>query len=135
MLWFAAMFAVVPLMRGGAQWRTWLALTGASVLAWLFPFVGAFIAIDAAAGALVSRRPAGLAQRAIALLFVGMLCFEVGFILSPGMNGDVVRSAGIALGWAQWLLLLTWGLHDFLGRTYRTDRDRRDAALARQSVR
>lgn len=115
MLWFLAMLAIAPAMRGWQMWRTWAALAGASAAAWIVPDIVAYVIIDLIAAAIVVRHPRGLAQKAIGWLFVSMLLFEVGFILSPQNNPMTMWQIGVVLGWAQWGLLLSWGLYDRVG--------------------
>lgn len=111
-LWFVAMAALLPLMTGKARLRVWCALVGASAASWIFPHIAAHIAIDILAGALVLKRPKGLAQKIIGFLFVAMILFSTGFLVSPQFNPDTLQTAMIVMGWMQWAVLLSWGMYD-----------------------
>ena len=113
MEWFAAMLLILPFMRGRAKVRTWGALFLASVAAWVFPSIAAHIAIDLLAGALVLKRPRGLAQKIIGFGFVAMLIFSSGYVMSQQANPWTLYYAMLGIGWAQWAVLLSWGLYDF----------------------
>lgn len=119
------MYSIFPLMVAGGHFhsvrsllwspkmRTWLAMIAASVAALLIglnPY--AYFAIDLAAGALVVTKPAGTSQKCIAFLFGGMCMFHIGFI-GGGQHGmDLYLAWNLAIGWAQWGILLGWGGHD-----------------------
>jgi hypothetical protein len=110
--WKVAMLCLLPLMWGQAKLRTWGALFGASLAALFAPFLSAFVVIDLVAAAVILRAPAGFAQRSIGALFVGMILFEIGFLLSEGNQQGLMLSGLQALGWAQWAILATWGAYD-----------------------
>lgn len=110
--WKVAMLCLLPLMWGQAKGRTWSALFASSLAALFAPFLSAFIVIDLIAAGIILRRPAGIAQRSIGALFVGMILFEIGFLLSEGNQQGLMLSGLQALGWAQWAILATWGAYD-----------------------
>lgn len=110
--WKVAMLCLIPLMWGQAKTRTWAALFISSLAAMFAPFLSAFVVIDLVAAGVVLRRPAGLAQRTIGALFVGMILFEIGFLFSAGNQVDLLRYGLQCLGWAQWTVLATWGAYD-----------------------
>jgi hypothetical protein len=112
-MWWIAMLAVLPLIHGERMFRTWLAVTGAAVLGWLFPYVAAYVLIDLAAAAVVVRRPRGLPQKGICALFAVMMLIEIGYLFSSQLNGDILANIGVVIGWIMWLLLLSWGLHEY----------------------
>lgn len=114
--WKWSMLAILPLMYGRWQrLRTWGAVFASSMLAWLLPLQpDAYIVIDLLCGALVLTKPAGLAQRAIGLLFAAMLIVDVGYRISPQLDGGVLYYWALSiLGWMQWAVLACWGAHDF----------------------
>lgn len=113
--WKIAMLCLLPLMADPAKMRTWGALMGASLAAMFAPFLAAFVVIDLIAGAIVLRHPRGCAQRMIGLLFAGMVFFELGFLISDGNQRDLLMTSLVALGWAQWAMLATWGAYDAAG--------------------
>jgi len=129
--WKIAMICLLPMMFGGAKLRTWGALFGASLAALFAPFIAAFVAIDIIAAALVLTHPMNIAQRAIGSLFVGMVFFELGFILSEGHQHDILLSSLLWLGWAQWAILAAWGLYDLFGYYSRRFSPNRRAMLGR----
>lgn len=113
------MLVALPFMGRGAKLRTWLALMASSVAAMAFPplSVGAYIAIDTAAGAIVLAKPAGEVQRIIGRLFIVMVMFHLGFLVSrtfaPVEGGELFYyQANAATGWLQFLCLMGWGLWD-----------------------
>ena len=112
MTWIIAMLALLPLMRGRARLRTWLALMSACAAAWIFPTIAAHIAIDILAGAVVLKRPKGLAQKIIGFLFVAMILFSTGYLFSSQSNPLSLQSGMIVMGWLQWAVLLSWGVYD-----------------------
>ena len=112
--WKIAMLCLLPLMMQPVKLRTWGALFGASLAAMFTPFLSAFIVIDILAAAIVLKSPAGFAQRTIGALFVGMIFFEIGFMLSERNQADLMLSGLLAIGWAQWGVLATWGAYDAL---------------------
>ena len=122
MYWWGAMFLLIPLLRGGRMWRTWAALACACAAAWVFPYAAAFVVIDLIAAAVILRRPRGVAQKAICAIFALMMLFEIGFLFSNQLNGQLLQYTGIVLGWVQWCLLLSWGLYDRFGDSIRSHR-------------
>ena len=106
--WDAAMLALLPFLRGHQMARTWAALGGASIATFFVHDPVGYIAIDAIAAALVLRDPAGLPQKAIASLFVVMMFFEIGFVLSPQASWETFTAVLTGLGWAQWAILAGW---------------------------
>jgi len=113
--WKLAMCLIVPLMWGGAKPRTWAAIMAGSLLAMLRgaldPAVN--IVIDVVCGALVLTRPMGLAQKCIGIIFAGMALFDVGFVLSPQMDGGASYYQSLVfLGWVQFAILAVWGVND-----------------------
>lgn len=134
--WKLAMLLALPFMQRGAKLRTWFALMGASLAAMAFPplTVGAYIAIDIAAGAIVLARPAGEVQRLIGRCFVLMVGFHLGFALNlalgPVEGADLFYyQANTATGWLQFAILLGWGLWD-AGKALVGVADRRRIARA-----
>ena len=121
------MLCLLPLMRGRAKLRVWLALMAACGFAWVFQSVAAHIAIDILAGALVLKRPSGVAQKIIGFLFVAMILFSTGYLLSAQGNPLTVQAIMIVLGWLQWIALLSWGIYDLA-------RDRRGGSRPAGSV-
>lgn len=129
-LWPVAMVCLLPLLAAGSPmrlagvhipWgkrgRTWLVLFCAGFAGTLFAaeLIFAFAAIDGVAAAMVLKRPRGEAQRAIGLLFVGMLFVHLGFYLAcrmqPGPHDfTVYAQINRLLGWLQWACLLSWGV-------------------------
>ena len=124
-LWAQVMLAMLPLyglhrLRNG-RWplhrlRTWAALFGASVLAWIVtPAVGEtpfvlYALICLSAGAIARISPAGTAQRAIALMFALMAAFHVGAYLAGSQTGGPIYYAMLQYaGWSQLVILLFWG--------------------------
>lgn len=135
MNWFAAMICTLPLLAVGSPvrflgvrmpWgqkaRTWVALFGASIAAWLVKLdnpASAYAVIDALAAYLVLRKPLGEMQRAIGVLFIGMLGIDVGFAsacwLQPGPHDYGGYTAfNQLMGWLQWACLASWGGGDAL---------------------
>lgn len=117
--WKLAMLLALPFMGRGAKLRTWLALMGASIAAMAFPplTVGAYIAIDGVAGAIVLANPAGEVQKLIGRLFMLMVCYHLGFALAqalwPVAGAEILYyKANAATGWLQFLFLMGWGLFD-----------------------
>ena len=135
MNWFAAMTCLLPLLAlaspvkllgvhipWGPKGRVWLAMFLASVLAWLAgprmqSPVPVYALIDALAAYVVLRQPLGEMQRAIGLLFIGMLTVDVGYAsaswLQPGPHDffGYVRFNSL-IGWLQWACLASWGIGD-----------------------
>lgn len=85
---------------------------GAALAASMLPYISAFVAIDIIAAAIVLRHPLGIAQRLIGVLFVGMVFFELGFLISEGHQQALMLSGLSGLGWAQWAILAAWGMYD-----------------------
>lgn len=106
------MLVIAPFMRGSQMLRTWVAMFGASVAAWVVQDVVAYIAIDAICAAIIMARPSGLPQKAIGALFALMVMFDLGFFLSPSADWGLFAGALTAVGWAQWCILLGWSGHD-----------------------
>ena len=138
MLWFAAMVALLPFMAvGGGKraygiplpWgpraRTWAALFGASLAAWLTPHMVAspvvdtgciarFIVIDAIAGGIVLAHPAGWVQKFVGAVFALMVSFHIGFLWADNPSQiDSYTGWQAGAGWAQFAALASWGLYDF----------------------
>lgn len=137
MNWFAAMLCLLPLLASGspvtlfkvrlpwgAKGRTWAAVFGSSVAAWVIradnPAL-AYAVIDALTGYIVLRQPLGEMQRAIGLLSIGMFAVDIGFAsacwLQPGPHdlGGYV-SFNSLIGWLQWACLVSWGVSDAVAR-------------------
>ena len=125
------MICLLPLMLGQAKFRVWAALLGAALAALFMPFLSAFVAIDLIAAAIVLRRPAGVSQGLIGGLFVGMVFFELGYFLSPGNQQAFMLSSLAAIEWAQWFILMAWGLHDAWGYCIRRVNAHRRPVIAR----
>ena len=111
----------------GQKARTWAALMGAGMVAGLFPYnaIPAFAVIDFAAGVIVLKRPQGEAQRAIGLLFIGMLFVHVGFFLACWLQPGAKDWTSYAefnrlLGWLQFACLASWGAADAVGGIVRS---------------
>lgn len=127
--WKLAMIAITPLLAWNlilvrASWRkvlhcprlrTWVALFSASLATSVMPSVGAYVAIDIIAGAIVLRHPAGLAQRMIGFLFVCMVLFELGYLLSDQQQTAFLVTGLTGIGWMQWAILALWGTCDAVG--------------------
>lgn len=119
--WKLAMLALLLFLLcdrrniGGPKCRVWLAMFGASLAALYVPFAAGFLVIDLLAGALVLKRPAGVAQRCIGLLFAGMAVFDIGYIIGGAQApGQFVQFMSL-IGWLQFSILLAWGLYDRWG--------------------
>lgn len=113
--WHLAMVLALPLMGSWPKGRTWAALMTAGILPWLLPplAVPAYILIDAVAGAIVLRHPAGCAQRAIGAGFALLVMYHVGFLMShEGGDTSMYYQANVITGWVQFVLLAAWGLFD-----------------------
>lgn len=127
--WKMAMLALTPLMvwrwlAHEVSWqqvlvdprlRCWITLFAASILAHFANTIGAFIVIDMISAAIVLRHPAGVAQRAIGFLFICMLFFEFGFLLSERQQEGFLIAALSGIGWMQWGVLLAWSGADAVG--------------------
>lgn len=75
-----------------------------------------YIVIDAVAGFAVLapwRRPHTFECKGIALLFAIMAGLEAGFAFSAGLNMDILVYTTLIIGWLQWALLFSWGLHEY----------------------
>lgn len=141
------MLLLLPLLVAGERGllrqklRAWTAMFGASLLAigaLYLPVsqIAAYIAIDLIAGAIVLRHPAGVAQKAIGLLFVMMVLFHIGFKLAGNpWNMGGYLNAQLVVGWLQLACLFAWGVDDVLGRAYRRYGIARRQAVARRSDR
>jgi hypothetical protein len=110
--WKLAMLALAPFLRGRQKQRTWVAMFGASVATYFVHDPVGFLAIDAIAAAIVVARPSGLPQKAIGGLFVWMMMFDLGFLLSPHAGWDLFFTLSTGLGWFQWMILAGWEGHD-----------------------
>ncbi len=110
--WMLCLLLVVPLIRGGAMWRTWSALMLASLAGKAFPFPTAWVLIDLVAAVIVIFPPRKGFQKAIAWLFAVMMLFELGWLMSAQMNLYAVVNAGTLCGWLQLAVLATWGLDE-----------------------
>ena len=141
------MLLALPLMTVGPKLRTWLALMGAGIVAVMVPamtlgavvdspVVGCYIIIDALAGYIVIRHPAGWVQKFIGAVFALMVSFHVGFLIAdrPAATLSYLQWLSWA-GWAQWAALAGWGLYD-TGKAiaYRAGLNRHPAS-SRASVR
>lgn len=123
--WQQAMLAMLPLFvwlrwtRG--RWplhrlRTWAALFGASLSAWLVtpehgdtPFL-LYALICLVAAWVVSIKSAGIPQRAIAIIFGGMAAVHGGLYFTGQPNGgDAYVEVMQIAGWAQFAILFFWG--------------------------
>lgn len=122
--WKTAMLLALPFMAVGPKLRTWFALMGAGVAALIVPamslgdvvdspVVGCYIIIDALAGYLVIRHPAGWVQKFIGAVFALMVSFHVGFLIAdkPDATLDYLHWLAWA-GWVQWAALAGWGAYD-----------------------
>lgn len=110
--WKLAMLALAPFLRGRQKLRTWAAMFGASVATYFIHDPVGYLAVDAIAAAVVVARPSGLAQKAIGGLFIWMMMFDLGFLLSPHAGWDLFVGLSTALGWFQWMILAGWEGHD-----------------------
>lgn len=123
-MWNAVMLSLFPLMLSGEKLRTWGALFCASLIGSLFRYdnVAAFALIDAVAAWVILRHPRGLAQRAIGLLFVGMLSVHAGFTAAAIDTGRLAawEYANIQrlIGWGQLLIVGVWGGSDVVRVVY-----------------
>lgn len=106
------MLALLPLMRWGPKLRVWSVMLASSVVTWWLYGPAWYLAIDLVAAVLITARPRGTAQRAIAFLYVGMGFFHIGFLLSAQTGGANYTAFMVVLGWLQWLILLSWGVRD-----------------------
>lgn len=124
-IWHEAMLAMLLLFlvhrRNMGRWplhriRTWAALFGASLAAWLVtppfgvtPFF-TYAVICLIAAWVVSVKPAGIPQRAIAIIFGGMAAVHVGLFFTGQPNGGAAYIEVMQIaGWAQLAILLFWG--------------------------
>ena len=123
--WQQAMLAMLPLFvwlrwtRG--RWpmhrlRTWAALFGASLSAWLVtpehgdtPFL-LYALICLAGAAIVRIKPAGPAQRAISIIFAIMAAINGGLIFAGVPHGgEAYQNTLHIAGWSQFVILFFWG--------------------------
>lgn len=123
--WQQAMLAMLPLFvwlrwtRG--RWplhrlRTWAALFGASLSAWLVtpehgdtPFL-LYALICLAGAAIVRIKPAGPAQRAISIIFAIMAAINGGLIFAGVPHGgEAYQNTLHIAGWSQLVILFFWG--------------------------
>jgi len=125
MFWIMAAVAVSFLMRTAEQWRTWAALVVSGSVYLFVPAnaIFGFLLADFLAGAIVITHPAGLSQRIIGSLFLCMVFFHVGFLISQVLNstvnGSLYGEANRFVGWLQLACLGSWGLHH-VGKTVRS---------------
>ena len=146
-IWWAAMVLTVPLVldwRAVAtvtrRLRTWVIMIAASAIPLALPtlvinavpvmwIIGAYVAIDFAAGWLVLRaKPSGCAQKTVGILFGLMASFSIGFFVSS--NGSNVTFYANTLTYAsliQWACLAAWGVRN-VGKAILADRWRNWAA-------
>ena len=123
--WHQAMLAMLLLFiahrRNMGRWpvhriRTWVALFGASLAAWLVtprygvtPFF-AYALICLVAAWIVSIKHDGIPQRAIAIIFGGMAAVHGGLYFTGQPNGgDAYVEVMQIAGWAQFAILFFWG--------------------------
>lgn len=118
------MFGALPFMTVGPKLRTWLAMMAASGAAMLVPamtigaavdspVVGCYIIIDALAGWIVIRHPAGWVQKFIGAVFALMVSFHVGFLIADRPAATLAYLHWLSwAGWLQWAALVVWGLYD-----------------------
>lgn len=112
--------------------RTWAVMFAASMATFVIHSPVGFMAIDALAAAFVMVRPAGLPQRLIGALFVGMLMFDLGFYVSTKADPALFYSILTGIGWLQWAILAAWSGHD-IWRNHRVGADAADGVYpARQ---
>lgn len=110
------MLCLLPFMVGDmAKLRTWGALMGASLAALAAPSVVFFVIIDLIAAAIVVfPRPMNDTRAGIATLFVAMVLIEIAYVITLQDYGTLLFNICRGIGWAQLLILLSWGLHDFI---------------------
>lgn len=109
------MVFILPLMfGGGGKLRVWAALIGSAFAAMAFPPVAvtAYIAIDTVAASVIMHRRISCAQKIIGAIYVLMICFHVGFLLSSGGNAMLYTDVNRFLGWLQLCCLAIWGAYD-----------------------
>lgn len=130
----------------GAKARAWIVLFGACILGRSVGYPDAvpvevvWAVIDAIAGLIVLWPPKGEAQRAIGLLFVGMLLVDLGFFVSGWLQPGPRDYFGVAhfqsfLGWIQWACLFSWGVGDALEGVVRRAWSDRDQVSYRDGIR
>ena len=112
-MWLTAMglalilFVIGPINR--AQYlRVWLAMLAGLPLAYLFPNMWAYIAIDLSIAAIVMVQPKAPWQRAIGLCYVAMALLTTGYLiryfagvhlfLSPAGSPDLLQPVNDVLG-------------------------------------
>lgn len=135
--WKLAMIVIAPLMHKAPKLRAWLAVFASSVLAWLFALKPEYyLAIDVACGALVLAKPAGVAQKAIGLIFANMALIDAGYIVSPQADqGILYYWLMLILGWVQFAILAAWGAYDAGSYLARRFGPRRRPVAARADIR
>ena len=110
--WHLAMLCLLPFMLGGAKFRVWSVLFLANLATYVSWSTAWFLTVDLVAAALILIPPKADGQRAIGGIFALMAMFDIGYLLSPQQGVLMYQNVLIALGWAQWFILLLWGLHD-----------------------
>lgn len=117
--WQIAMLCIAPLCFGDAsRFRTWGAMFASGLLGYLVSSyyaapVLAFVAIDIVAARLILARPKGTSQQYIGLIYVGMICCHIGYILASNPYAiTVYYQAMTAAGWLSWAILTCWGAGD-----------------------
>lgn len=121
MSWIIAMLLVPPflLYGDGRHFRVWGVMMGS----WLAGMLAvgwsedptpilAWIIIDIASAFLVLSRPCGIAQKLIGCTFAMMIAWHVGFALADHGNARLYTNFQGVLGWAQWAILMLWGIGD-----------------------
>ena len=121
MSWAIAMLLAPPFLLYGDRrhFRVW----GVMMVAWIAGVLAvswtgddspilAWIIIDIIAAFAVLSRPCGIAQKLIGCTFALMISWHVGFVLAD--HGDVILYTTFqgVLGWAQWAILMLWGIGD-----------------------
>lgn len=110
------MMLLLPFLRGRHKLRTWAAVFGASIATYFIQDPVGYLIIDSIAAAIVVARPAGIAQKIIGMLFVWMMMFDLGYLLSPHAGWDLFFGLSLALGWLQFTILAGWEGHDAIRR-------------------
>jgi len=121
--WPLAMLLIpAVLLMGSWSWqqlRVWLVMMGAWVMGMLavtatgdYTPVLLYIVIDICAAFLVLIKPAGIAQKLIGCTFAMMISWHVGFSLAERGDALLYTQFQSVLGWAQWAILMLWGLGD-----------------------
>lgn len=144
--WKIAMLLILPLMwrewrvRGldPQKARVWCAMMGGSVasliLADIVPTgthqLGAYVLLDFLVARLILSHPISLAQKALGALSGVMVLFGVGYLLSVlqgKSNPELYGQAMLAMSWARWAILASWGAGDAVGMAVRRLRVARPA--------